>query len=286
MRALSPGLNAALLSGVTTLCQCWRVYRRDGLAFGFTDHDRDLLLGDVLCRARSGLTAGQLESALGLSVPSSEVAGALSDDGLTESDLSGGAFDGASIETWMVDWSNVDQRVLMDVGVLGEVRRTDQSFQVEIRGVAHQFNQEKGRVYQSSCSANLGDQACSIDVSSSQYSSVGIVRTIGNQTTLTVEIGACASDWFSSGQLIGLSGLAAGVAVLIRDHEQNGLIATLRLWGAGDGAFKVGDQVRLVVGCDKHFSTCKSKFSNQINFRGCPHIPGNVFCSLMPINRR
>jgi uncharacterized phage protein (TIGR02218 family) len=30
-------------------------------------------------------------------------------------------------------------------------------------------------------------------------------------------------------------------------------------------------------GCDKSFSTCRTKFGNGINFRGFPHIPGNDF---------
>ena len=37
----------------------------------------------------------------------------------------------------------------------------------------------------------------------------------------------------------------------------------------------VGDQVRLVAGCDKTFATCKAKFANALNFRGFPHLPGN-----------
>ncbi len=42
MRAVPPDLAAHLAGDVTTLCRCWRVLRRDGLALGFTDHDRDL----------------------------------------------------------------------------------------------------------------------------------------------------------------------------------------------------------------------------------------------------
>lgn len=42
MRALPAGLQSHLDSGATTLCWCWRITRNDGVAFGFTDHDRDL----------------------------------------------------------------------------------------------------------------------------------------------------------------------------------------------------------------------------------------------------
>ena len=42
MRTIPPDLAAHLERGATTLCHCWKLLRRDGAAFGFTDHDRDL----------------------------------------------------------------------------------------------------------------------------------------------------------------------------------------------------------------------------------------------------
>jgi uncharacterized phage protein (TIGR02218 family) len=36
----------------------------------------------------------------------------------------------------------------------------------------------------------------------------------------------------------------------------------------------IGDTYTIREGCDKNFSTCKNKFSNHLNFRGEPHIPG------------
>jgi uncharacterized phage protein (TIGR02218 family) len=38
-----------------------------------------------------------------------------------------------------------------------------------------------------------------------------------------------------------------------------------------------GDQVLVTAGCDRQFSTCRSKFNNAVNFRGFPHMPGNDF---------
>ncbi len=39
MRTIPSALQAKLDSGVTTLCRCWIVTRRDGVVLGFTDHD-------------------------------------------------------------------------------------------------------------------------------------------------------------------------------------------------------------------------------------------------------
>ena len=57
MRAIPSGLDTALRSGATTLSWCWRVARRDGVVYGFTDHDRDLTFDSTTYEAASGLTA-------------------------------------------------------------------------------------------------------------------------------------------------------------------------------------------------------------------------------------
>jgi len=44
MRSIPPALQAKLSSGITTLCRCWRIERRDGVIQGFTDHDEDVIL--------------------------------------------------------------------------------------------------------------------------------------------------------------------------------------------------------------------------------------------------
>jgi len=105
MRAIPPALQARLDSGVTTLCRCWRIVRRDGVVQGFTDHDEDVTLGALTCRAGTGLTGSEATSKLGLAVDGSEVSGALASDTLSEADLAAGRYDAASIETYLVDWS-------------------------------------------------------------------------------------------------------------------------------------------------------------------------------------
>jgi uncharacterized phage protein (TIGR02218 family) len=128
MRAVPPELQDRLDSGVTTLCRCWRITRRDGLVQGFTDHDEDLLLDGVVCRAGTGLAASEATQQLGLAVDASEISGALSDDSLNEDDLAAGRYDAAAVETWLVDWSAPHLRLLLARSVLGEVRRDGLAF--------------------------------------------------------------------------------------------------------------------------------------------------------------
>src|SRR3954447_7053041 len=98
MRTIPSALQDKLDSGVTTLCRCWIVTRRDGVQQGFTDHDRDVALGGVTCKAATGLAASEATATLGLAVQGSEIAGALADESLTEADLAAGRYDAAAVE--------------------------------------------------------------------------------------------------------------------------------------------------------------------------------------------
>ncbi|MEE9589695.1 MAG: DUF2163 domain-containing protein, partial [Hyphomicrobiaceae bacterium] len=60
MRTISDDLQTHLDSGVTTLCWCWRVTRRDGAVLGFTDHDRQLSFDGTAFEAASGFTATEI----------------------------------------------------------------------------------------------------------------------------------------------------------------------------------------------------------------------------------
>ncbi|MBV0891524.1 phage BR0599 family protein [Paracoccus sp. Z118] len=58
----------------------------------------------------------------------------------------------------------------------------------------------------------------------------------------------------------------------------------VKTWTLATGAFElfipvaypisVGDAFTAVPGCDKRFATCKGRFSNILNFRGEPLVPG------------
>lgn len=280
MLTLSAAMQAKLDAAATTFCHCWRLTRNDGAVLGFTDHDRDLIFNGVTFRAGTGLSASQLETNLGLAAGTAEATGALSDDGLTESDLLDGLFDNASVETWLVDWSNVADRVLLDVATMGDVRRGEHAFAVELRSTAHVFDQQQGRAFQRGCAADLGDQRCGVDLAS--FNSTGTV-TGSSGGILTLDLAsAFESAYFSGGALTFTSGANDGARFTIKSHSQNGVRASVALWSPPGGAITEGDVVALVAGCDKSAAACQQKFDNIVNFRGFPHMPGNYHVIAYP----
>ena len=77
MRTLPAGLQAALDSGVTQLCWCWRLERSDSVVTGFTDHDRDLSFDGVLYRASALSLTGDVDARSGFAPATGEATGFL-----------------------------------------------------------------------------------------------------------------------------------------------------------------------------------------------------------------
>lgn len=278
MRQISEGLAAHLAGGATTLCNCWRITRRDGVVLGFTDHDEDVLFQETLFRAGRGFEGTEIENRFGLATTGSELHGALSDETITEGDLLAGKFDAAKVELFLVDWSNPANRLLQRSGSIGEIRREGAAFAAEIRGLAHQLDQERGRIFTAFCDADLGDLRCKIDLEDSYLRGEGSVETISGASLFVVSgLDAFEESWFARGKLVWTSGLNAGAAIEVKDHRRENSATTLSLWQMPSQQVAIGDGFVVTAGCDKRFFTCREKFANALNFRGFPHLPGNDF---------
>lgn len=164
MRDIPEELAARIESGAATLCHAWLLRRTDGVETGFTDHDRDLTVEEIPCRAGSGWTAGATDSAVGLSAGSAAVAGALDDAGITDHDIEAGLYDGADVALWLVDWARPDLRVRLWAATLARIRRDGEGFVAELEGPLAKLERVVGRTYGRACDALLGDARCRVDL--------------------------------------------------------------------------------------------------------------------------
>lgn len=163
MREIPEDLAARIESGAAALCHAWIVERADGVELGFTDHDRDLTVDGVVCRAASGWRGGAAEGAVGLAPGDLAIGGALDDERLTEADVLAGLWDGASVATWRVDWSRPELKVLMGRATLARIRREGEAFVAELEGPLAALDRMVGRTYGRLCDAVLGDVRCGAD---------------------------------------------------------------------------------------------------------------------------
>lgn len=276
MRDLSQAMKDKLASGYTTFCRCWLLQRTDGVKLGFTDHDRDLSFDGVTYEALAGMTASAVNQTLALNVDTMDVAGALQSSHLNEADLAGGLYDNAALTLYLVDWTNVADRDVLFAGSVGEVSRGRTAFKAEMRGLAHALNQERGRIYQRSCDADLGDARCKINLDSGTYKGSGTVTgTETNHLFSANGLDGYQDGWFSGGKVTWTSGANAGAVMEVKSHANSGAAVAFDLWETMPFDIAVGDTFSVTAGCDKSLATCRDRFANIANFRGFPFIPGN-----------
>ncbi len=273
--------------GVTTTCRVWSVTRKDGVAYGFTDHDRDLTFDNMVFKASTGMTARALQQTTGLAVDNSEAVGALSDAAVEEADLMAGRFDGAEVRSWLVNWADPAQRMQQFCGHFGEVTRSAGAFKAELRGLTDRLNQPQGRVFQRGCAALLGDARCTVDLSLPGHRvSVAVAGFDVMGRMILTGLAAFAPQWFERGRLVIQTGAAAGLVGMVKTDRLAGTNRLIDLWHDFAAPVTVGDLVQLEVGCNRSAATCKSKFANFLNFQGFPHIPGEDWLASYPVSTR
>ncbi|MEP2707770.1 MAG: DUF2163 domain-containing protein [Roseibium sp.] len=274
MKSIPTSMQANLDGRATTHCRIWRVKRQDGVIFGFTDHDRPLVIGGLTYEAATGFTASSIEASLGLAVDNLDVQGALSSASITEDDIARGLWDDAIIEISLVDWSDTDNLVLLLKGNIGEVSRGPTAFNAELRGLSHRLNQPTGRQFDRKCNWDLGDSNCKVALAGWRFS--GTVLKVFDARRFTASgLDGQVDKLFQGGLLTWQSGANDTLKMEIKRHSNASGAVSIELSLPMADAIGIDDTFQIQAGCDKTFGTCRSRFSNGNNFGGFPHMPGN-----------
>lgn len=273
MKARSIALAAHQAQDGTTLAWCWKITRRDAAVFGFTSHDQRLVFDGLAYEATSGFTPSAIAASADLAVDNLEVNGLLTSASITEADLLAGVWDGAAVEIFELNWADLSQgRMLLRTGTIGNVTAGRTAFTAELRGLTQALQQSVGRIYAAACDATLGDARCGVNTAA--ITVVGAVTSAASRRQFTASgLSAQPVDWFGGGLVRFTSGANAGLGMEVQAFTAGGVF-TLHLPMPHDVA--AGDTFEAVPGCRKRFADdCVAKFTNGINFRGFPHVPGN-----------
>lgn len=266
MKAASAGLIAHLGQETTTLAWCWKVTRADAQVYGFTSHDRDLVLSGVTYAADTGLAGSAAQARAGASVDNMDVSGFLDSAAITEADLLAGIWDGAAIEVMLVNWADLTQGVLIvQTGSLGNISLSGLQFTAELRSLSQALNNTVGRTMTRRCNATLGDARCGVSLGAYTVSGT-VTADSGDAQTFA------ASDLPASlgGLLTWTGGANAGRAMEVKQASGGQIVLVLPM----PDAIVSGDAYSVSAGCDKNLSTCRDIYANVENFRGFPFIPG------------
>lgn len=259
---------------LTSLAFCWRLERSDGAGLALTSADRDIATSETVYRSAPGVTPGAIGRSIGLEPDSGEVAGALAADSLSDDDLAQGRWNGASVKLVALDWGAPGaEPVPLLGGELGEVSIDGDGFSAELRGAAARLSRPPCPSTSPECRAALGDKKCGVDLAGRT-----IRAKVVSASASVLELDQPIDAKFLFGRLRYLSGsncgratvvlAASGTEISLRDMPREEVVA--------------GTVIELREGCDKRFETCVSRFTNAVNFRGEPHLPGTDLLTRYP----
>lgn len=269
MKELSTAMAAHVRGHVTTLATCWKITRRDGTVMGFTDHDTDITFESVTYIAASGFTPSAVASSAALNVDDLDVEGMLSAGAITETDLLAGVYDYAEIDVFQVNYADLTMGTIhLRTGWLGEVQMHGERFVAEVRGLAQQLSQTLGERYSAGCRANLGDARCKVNVTS--YTHTGTLTEVTSRSVVSDSAREEADGYFTNGIIEMTSGANNGLRLEVKQFTDGQFVTVLPF----PADCEAGDSYTAIAGCDKRVETCKETFSNVVNFRGEPHVPG------------
>jgi hypothetical protein len=166
-KTLSPAMRAHLDAATTRLAAIWRITRKDGQQFFFTDHDRDIVFDGDTYRADAGFERTAIRSDAGFAVDNLDLVGVFAEGGIVEDEVRAGLFDGAEIRVSFVNWQDPDGHgeIRLRRGTLGETRLTPQGyFTAELRGLAQPLAQSTLQLWSPECRADLGDARCTVPI--------------------------------------------------------------------------------------------------------------------------
>jgi uncharacterized phage protein (TIGR02218 family) len=261
---------------VTSSAYLWRLERADGLALGFTSHDRDLVVDGFRYRASPGMVPSSIALSDSLEIDNVEITGVMTSAAIAETDLEAGRWDGALLYISLTDWEQPGVGCLpLICGEFGEIIRSGDSFAVEMLGGTSFLDEPIVPVTSPTCRAELGDRHCKLSLH--RYRREERITSSSGEEMEIAALGGAAPA-FGYGSLRFLDGANCGLSHAIISGEGN----VVRLTDPPAHSVNSGARVLLTEGCNKNFATCRDRFANSVNFRGEPYLPGNDLLTRYP----
>jgi uncharacterized phage protein (TIGR02218 family) len=255
---------------VSKVCLLWRVKRADGVEQRFAALDTDVSWGGQVWTAAAPFDATAAEASRSLAAGQMEVAGILASSDITAEALLNGLYDDAEVTVLRVDWSSpIRGAEVVLAGRIGRVSAGETRFEAELLLPAALLDRPALDLYSPECRVDLFSAPCG--VAQGPWTRTGTISEVLSDTSFEVSGFTEPAGWATYGRVTITSGPNNNAKREIRVHGANGLI---ELWEPFSAPLTVGTSVSIVAGCDKRLATCRDKFSNVLNFRGFPHVPG------------
>jgi uncharacterized phage protein (TIGR02218 family) len=237
----------------------------DGVKLAFTDHDQDIELEGTNYCANGLLHYSAVESFLGLN--SDNLAVKIAMDDHLKAAQSAKDLSTAKAEIHLVDYI-CDDKFHIFSGRPGQLSWGEDYLAIELKSLRELLGNHIGEIYSATCRADFCDDKCKL--ASKKFTKELIVTNVPDEMSLDSSDLIEEDGYYNYGQATFLSGNNLNQKFDIRVHCNRRL--TFHMMPSY--VINIGDRFAVIAGCDKRFATCYNKFSNAINFRGEPNIPG------------
>lgn len=276
MRLASPPLIALLNSSTqfimadlyTFTLQGGGIYRYSGANTAIVSGGNSFVLGPKFERSRTKLVIGVQVDELDVKIypESTDLLGSIP---WLQAAWTG-EFDAATLQVeraLMQPYGTVAGTIILFAGRVSDIDASRSGLDLKCRSHLELLNiQMPRRLWQPSCTHVFGDAMCQFDRNSLALT---FLCTAGSTSTVIQGAPTTATP-FVQGSIIGVSGANDGETRTIAGFV-SGQSVTVKL--AFLDTPDVGDQFKLLPGCDHSLATCSNIFDNQIHFGGMPFIP-------------
>lgn len=127
----------------------------------------------------------------------------------------------------------------------------------------------------SNCTLTLGSSRCGATVPKLLATISAVTDPRGSFEVTHAPISPPPLDYYLAGQVRLVDGADVGNSGLANTFTPiTSTVSLVTLLHATGVEFQVGDQLEIHASCNKLFNTCKDKFNNALNFKGCRNLPG------------
>ncbi len=249
------------------------ITRQDGTVIRFSDADEAIVIpADATYPVVPGLKVSAVKHTANGEMPSCQFVGVYG-VGFTfdSNDLDTGLFDGATVQLYGVDRSDLSRKGLLFTGSISNISMDPINNQVSIavKGPASSARRVMTQKRSPMCRTDLFSVLCGLNKAS--YAVSATVVSIVDAFDFTVSGLAQADGYFNQGVIETDNGVAFEIANWTNSTQ------TLMSYLPCNRLLSVGLGLTLYPGCDKTLgaSGC-GRFSNALNFVGEPHFLGTA----------
>lgn len=260
----------------TNLAACVGIDITDGsgLQYSFTDHDLPVPFQGRTYVPTAGAVVSAYSGAINLSVDNMSVVGIIdaAGGGIRDEDIESGRMYYADVSLFFVDYTDPDTGgpIILLNGKSGRIKRQDNRFVIELRGIAQYYQQIIGEPYTVGCKAFLGDARCGIDTNLPEWTKTMTVGQIIGPRVYETNL-TDGDKFYQQGVLVWTVGDNEFFVSDVKASLQ--LDGRIELYEPPPFNVQVTDQAKITGGCLRDEAACKDK-TNYRRYRGFPHIKG------------